>query len=72
MKLNKIAIWSSLFAALLFLLAGLRDWFAPGFFNISPQPPGKGQIISNFSLAIVFLVLAVSMKGQSSQDAGKK
>jgi hypothetical protein len=72
MKLNKIAIWSSLFATLLFILAGLRDWFAPGFFNNSPQIPSKGQIISHFVLAIVFLALAISIKMRGSQDIVKK
>jgi len=72
MKLNKIAVWSSLFAAVLFVLAGLRDWFAPGFFNISPQIPGKGQIISNFALAIVFFVLAATMRRHDAQGVAKK
>ena len=44
-----------MFAGLLFLLAGLRDIFAPGFFNVSPQVKGEGDIIFEFAAAVTFL-----------------
>jgi hypothetical protein len=42
MKLKKIAVWGFLLAGVLGVTAGLRDWFAPGFFSMSPRIPGTG------------------------------
>jgi hypothetical protein len=58
MKLKKIAVWGFLFAGVLGVTAGLRDWFAPGFFSISPRIPGTGDIIGHFVAAVVFFAVA--------------
>lgn len=62
MKINKVAFWGFLFAGVLYVVAGLRDVFAPGFFNISPQIPSKSSIAMQFVLAGTFLALAVLMR----------
>jgi hypothetical protein len=51
-------VWLFLFAGVLYVIGGLRDIFAPGFFNISPQIPSKGDIVVKFVLAGVFLAMA--------------
>jgi hypothetical protein len=72
MKYNKIAVGGFMFAAVLSVLAGLRDWFAPGFFNMSPQIPGRGQIISHFAMAIMCVALAATIRNRHAQEASKK
>lgn len=56
---QKIAVWGFSLAAVLGVVAGLRDIFAPGFFNMSPQVASTTDIVVTFALAAVFLVLAV-------------
>ena len=58
MKLNKIAVWGFLFAGVLYVIGRLRDIFAPGFFNMSPQIPSKGDIVVKFVLAGGFFAMA--------------
>jgi uncharacterized membrane protein HdeD (DUF308 family) len=58
MKLKKIAFWGFLLAGVLYVIAGLRDIFAPGFFNMSPHIPSKGDIAMQFILAGVFFAMA--------------
>ena len=59
-------------AAVLYVIAGLRDIFAPGFFNISPHVPDKSEIILQFALAAVFLALAASFSRTRHRDGVKK
>lgn len=73
MKLKNIAVWLFLFAGVLYTIAGLRDIFAPGFFNISPQVPTKAGIAMQFLLAGVFLAMAVlTNKTKNQVRANKK
>jgi hypothetical protein len=58
MKLKKISVWLFLLAGVLYVIAGLRDIFAPGFFKVSPAVPGKSEIAFQFLLAGTFLALA--------------
>jgi hypothetical protein len=58
MKSYKIAIWGFLIAGVLGIITGLRDLFAPGFFNVSPQVKGTSDIILQFVSAAAFLALA--------------
>ena len=37
MKLKKMAVWGFLFAGVLGVAAGLRDWFAPWLFQHEPS-----------------------------------
>lgn len=58
MRLKKITVWLFLFAGVLYVIAGLRDIFAPGFFKVSPGLPSKSEIAIQFLLAGVLLALA--------------
>jgi len=51
-----VGLW--LFVGLLWVIAGLRDVLAPGFFSMSPHIPSRTDIIVKFSLAAVFFALA--------------
>ena len=57
MKLQKLTVRLFLFAGALFLITGLRDIFAPGFFNVSPQVKTRGDIIFQFAAAVTFLAV---------------
>ena len=57
MKLQKLTVGLFLFAGALFLITGLRDIFAPGFFNVSPQVKTRGDIIFQFAAAVTFLAV---------------
>lgn len=56
----KIVMWLFILAGLLWILAGIRDLFAPGFFTISGRAVSGGSIALNFVIGIVFLVIATS------------
>jgi Na+-driven multidrug efflux pump len=71
-KLRKIAVWGFLIAGVLGVITGLRDTFAPGFFNISPQVKTKADIILQFVSAATFFALAFLVRLSSQQDANKK
>jgi hypothetical protein len=58
MKSYKIAIWGFLIAGVLGIITGLRDLFAPGFFNVSPQLKSTSDIILQFVSAAAFFALA--------------
>lgn len=72
MNLKRVAVWLFLFAGVLYIIGGLRDIFAPGFFNISPQMPSKGDIVMKFFLAVVFLASAALSHMSQRQSTGKK
>lgn len=70
MKLKRITVGLWLFAGVLGLIAGLRDIFAPGFFN--PRTPTTGGIVGQFSIAAVFLILAFVVSRSSQPDGTVK
>ena len=72
MKLQKITVGLFLFTGALFAIAGLRDIFAPGFFNVSPQVKGKTDIIFEFAAAVTFLAVGYLTSLKQSPDAKKK
>jgi len=73
MKLKKTATWLFLFASVLYFIGGLRDIFAPGFFNISPQIRTNWDIAMKFGMAGVFLASAALYKiMQTKAPADKK
>jgi len=71
-KLKSVAIWGFLFAGVLYIIGGLRDMFAPGFFNISPQIPSTSDIVVKFILAGGFLALAALSHVSRNQVRTKK
>ena len=72
MKLQKIAVWGFLVAGVLGVITGLRDIFAPGFFNVSPQVKSKADIILQFVSAASFFALAYLFRLSWLKDAKKK
>jgi hypothetical protein len=58
MKLKNLAVWGFSFAGVLYVIAGLRDIFAPGVLRISPQNPSRIDIVIQFALAGIFFALA--------------
>jgi hypothetical protein len=73
LKKQKFVLWGFIFAALLEALAGLRDIFAPGFFNMSGRRMDGGDIALEFALAAMFFVLGLSFsrRFQDQQQAKK-
>ena len=55
---SKAMIWLFLIAGVLWMLAGLRDVFAPGFFSINGRIVTGNDIALEFAVAAVFLALA--------------
>ena len=53
-ELQKLTVGLFMLTGVLFVTAGLRDIFAPGFFNVSPQLKSKGDIIFEFVAAVTF------------------
>ena len=72
MRLKRTAVWLFLFAGVLYLIGGLRDIFAPGFFNISPRIPSSSDIAMQFVLAGLFLAMAAFTKTQNQARPNKK
>ena len=72
MKLQRIAVWGFLIAGVLGIMTGIRDVFAPGFFNVSPQVKGKADIVLQFVGAASFLALAYLFSLDQFRDANKK
>jgi predicted ribosome-associated RNA-binding protein Tma20 len=71
-KPQKLTVGLFLFAGLLFLIAGLRDIFAPGFFNVSPQVKSRGDIIFEFAAAVTFLTVGYAIRLNKRVDSNKK
>lgn len=73
MKLKKVAVWGFLVVGVLYVIAGMRDIFAPGFLNMSPRIAGNGGIVVQFILAGVFFGLAaLNYKMQNQASIEKK
>lgn len=72
MAKRKIEAWLWGIVALLFIISGLRDIFAPGFLNMSmnPQPKDALSIALTFAVAVIFLAIAVSqaVKARGERD----
>lgn len=69
MKLQKVAVWGFLIAGVLGVVTGLRDIFAPGFFNISPNVKSKADIILQLVSAASFFALAYLLRLSLRQQA---
>lgn len=63
---KRILLGLAFLAAVLWLIAGLRDIFAPGFLSMSGRVMGKSDIIVEFITAAIFFALAgLSASGRS-------
>lgn len=67
----KIVMWLFIAAGLLWILAGTRDLFAPGFFSISGRPVTASGIAFSFAIGVVFLILASSQAGRTRSHKNK-
>lgn len=73
MKLKNVAVWGFSLAGVLYIIAGLRDIFAPGFFKASPQIPSRFDIVVQFLLAAMFFALAgLTRLGQNQTRVSKR
>jgi uncharacterized membrane protein len=70
---RKTTAWLSGIAALLFITAGLRDIFAPGFLSMSmnPQPKSVLSITFSFIAGVIFLAVAISQMGKGKVKGEK-
>jgi hypothetical protein len=71
-KLKTATVSLYLLAGTLFLIAALRDIFAPGFFNNSSAIPGTADIVLKFVSAAAFLALAASTGMSQGQEKKKQ
>jgi hypothetical protein len=70
---HKVAVWASLIAGLLWVVVGLRDTFAPGFFSMSPGAKGRLDIALEFATGAVFLLIAaVFQRSRQQLDSNAK
>jgi hypothetical protein len=67
----KVVVWASLVAGLLWFVVGLRDTYAPGFFNMSPSVKGKLDIAMEFATGAVFLIIAALFQRSRQQVDSK-
>jgi len=67
----KTVMWLFIVAGLLWILAGIRDLFAPGFFSISGQPVSGSSIALSFAIGIFFLIIACSQAVRSRRLINK-
>jgi hypothetical protein len=58
---SKPVIWLFAVVGVLWVLLGLRDLFAPGFFSPNGRVVTGSNIALDFALATVFITLAVAM-----------
>ena len=64
-------MWLFIVAGLLWILAGTRDLFAPGFFSIIGRPVTGSGIAVNFAIGVVFLILASSQAVRTHSHENK-
>jgi len=55
---TKFAVWASFVAGLLWVMVGLRDTYAPGFFTMSGSVKSKLDIAMEFASGATFLFIA--------------
>lgn len=68
---TKIAVWTSLIAGLLWIVVGLRDKFAPGFFTMSGSVKSNLDIVMEFATGAIFLAIAAVFSRQQLDSKSK-
>ena len=71
MTKGRTAMWLFILAGSLWILAGIRDLFAPGFFSISGRAVTSRDITLNIVIGAVFLVVGSSMARRTRNLKGK-
>jgi hypothetical protein len=59
--MKKPAFWGLIVASVLWLGAGLRDLFAPGFLTFYGHPVSNSAVTLDFAIGAMFFVIAFSM-----------
>jgi len=67
----KVAVWASVIAGLLWIVVGLRDTYAPGFFSMSPSVKGRFDIAMELATGVVFLLIAALFQRSRQQPESK-
>ena len=65
MTKKNVMFWGLSFAGILMVTTGLRDWFAPGAFSMSPRIPTTGDVIGDFVTAAAFFAVAAFSRTQN-------
>ena len=70
---QRITVGLPLLAGVLWVIAGLRDIFAPGFFAMSGRLMSKSYITLEFAVAVVFFaVAALSSRSRQAKSLNHK
>jgi hypothetical protein len=64
MNKSRAVKWLFIFAGTVWMIAGIRDLLAPGFFSISGRTVTVTGIVIDFALGIFFLMMSGSMARQ--------
>jgi hypothetical protein len=71
MTKSRTVKWLFIFAGTVWLIAGIRDLLAPGFFSISGRTVTVTGIVIDFALGIFFLMMAGSVARQFAEREQK-
>ena len=71
MTKSRTVKWLFIFAGTVWLIAGIRDLLAPGFFSISGRTVSVTGIVIDFALGIFFLMMAGSVARQFAEREQK-
>ena len=69
---SRIVAWACLFAGVLWVVAGLRDIFAPGFFTMSASEKSNLDIAMEFASGATFLLIGAVFHWNRRQLDGKR
>ena len=71
MTKSRTVKWLFIFAGAVWMIAGLRDLIAPGFFSISGRTVSVTGIVIDFALGIFFLMMAGTVARQYEEREQK-
>jgi hypothetical protein len=71
MTKSRAVKWLFIFAGTVWMIAGIRDLLAPGFFSISGRAVSVTGIVIDFALGIFFLMMAGTVARQYAEREQK-
>jgi len=71
MTKSRAVKWLFIFAGTVWMIAGIRDLLAPGFFSISGRTVTVTGIVIDFALGIFFLIMAGTVARQYAEREQK-
>ena len=72
MTKSRTVKWLFIFAGTVWMIGGIRDLLAPGFFSISGRTVTVTGIVIDFALGIFFLMMAGTVARQFAEREQKK